>query len=68
MQQHGSKYSPRSFGGVKIHDHVANQIQWNHKCSNLPPPRPRGGVNIELFQNIVMWHIKLNGITNATTW
>ena len=58
------------------HGHVAYQIKENHKCSNkvaniLPsdaPPRPWGWgqkVRIRLFQNMVMLHIKFNGITNA---
>ena len=36
-----------------------------------PPPtpnQPRGWGQNELFQNMVMLHINLNGITNAATW
>ena len=35
------------------------------------PQDPRGGgqkVKIQLFQNMVMLHIKLKGITIAATW
>ena len=61
------------------HGHVVYQIKC-HECSNMvasilpadPPPNPCGGgdqkVKIHLFQNMVMLHIKLNGITNAVTW
>ena len=59
------------------HFHGAYQIKWNHECSNMvanilstdPPPPYSGGQKIinQLFQNIVMLHIKLNGITNAAT-
>ena len=69
-------------GMVKIqhlseHGHVAYQIKWNHKCSNMVatflPADPNPGdcgqkVKFQLFQNTVMLHIKLKGITNATTW
>ena len=54
------------------HGHVAYQIKENHKCSNmvaniLPAdhPHPWGWgqkVKIQLFQNMVMLHIKLKGI------
>ena len=54
------------------HDHVAYQIKGNRECSNkvanilpaatLSPQK----VKIQLFQNMVMLHIK--GITNAATW
>ena len=61
------------------HDNVAYQIKENHGCSNMvanilpvdPHPRPLGWgqkVRIQLFQNMVMLHIKLNGISNAATW
>ena len=66
------------------HGHVAYQIKENHKCSNteatiLPaniltsPPPPMtlvDGVKIQLFQNMVMLHIKLKEIANANaaTW
>ena len=53
------------------HGHVAYQIKWNHECSNMvanilpenPLPTTMGGgggpkVKIQLFQNIVMLHIK----------
>ena len=35
-----------------------------------PTPLNPGGqtVKIQLFQNMVMLHIKLKGITNAATW
>ena len=49
------------------------------KCSNMvanilpadpsPTPYPRGQkVKIQVFQNNVMMHIKLKGITIAATW
>ena len=60
--------------------HIAYQIKWNHECSNMeasiftcrPPPYPRPRVwgrkvKIQLFQNMVMLHIKLNGHVNAST-
>ena len=33
-----------------------------------PLPKPWGVVKIQFFQNTVMLHIKLKGITNAATW
>ena len=35
-----------------------------------PPPPPPGGqkVKIQLFQNMVLLHIKLKAITNVVTW
>ena len=65
------------------HDHVAYQIKGNHECSNMvanilhsdpppPPPRTIGKIvskdQIQLFQNMVMWYIKLKGIMNAALW
>ena len=63
------------------HGRVAYQIKGNHECSNIvanilpadtnPPPRPWGcgqKVKFQLFQNIAMLHIKLNGITIAEIW
>ena len=65
------------------HGHVAYQIKGNHDCSNMaanilpadphPPPSPLPlgwgkKVKIQLFQNMVMLHIKLKGIMNAATW
>ena len=67
----------RSKSTFTEHVHVAYQIKWSHECSNMVvnilsadlPPRPWGQkVEIQLFQNMVMLHIKLNEITNATTW
>ena len=58
------------------HVHVAYQIKQYHKCSNMvviilspdhQPTDPGGGVKIQLFQIMVMLHIKLNGLTNAAT-
>ena len=65
-----SKFSFFNYG------HVVYQITCDHQCNNmlanilpgdpfLPPPQPRGWgqtVKIQLFQNIVMVHIKLNQI------
>ena len=55
------------------HDHVAYQIKGNRKCSNMVanilPAAPLSSqkVKIQLFQNMVMLHIK--GIANtAATW
>ena len=56
--------------------HVANQIKRNDPCINMvanillidPLPGPWGGgqkVKIQPFQNMVMLHINLKGITNA---
>ena len=58
------------------HVHVAYQIKWNHKSSNMVvnilsadlTARPWGGVKIQLLQNMVMLHIKLNGIMDAVAW
>ena len=63
------------------HGHVAYQITGNHEYSNMvanilrtnPPspqdPRARGQkIKIQLFQNMIMLHIKLKGIMNAATW
>ena len=63
------------------HGHVAYQIKWNHEMQqhgskyfarkpHLPPPPhdPRGQgqkVEIKLFQNMVMLHIKLIAITKS---
>ena len=76
MQHHGSKYfarrTPSPDPGVKSKGIT--------KCSNMEaiivpadplPHDPRGWgqkVKIQLFQNMVMLHIKLKGISNATTW
>ena len=62
-------------GGVKMsiffseHGHVVYQID------PRPVPDPLGGlkgwdqmVKIQFFQNMVMLHIKLKGITDAATW
>ena len=61
------------------HGHVAYQIKKNYECSNMVanfasrPQIPQDhkvwgqNVKIQLFQNIVMLHIKLKGITNAAT-
>ena len=54
------------------HDHVAYQIKGNRKCSsmvaNILPAAPLSPqkVKTQLFQNMVMLHIK--GIANAATW
>ena len=61
------------------HGHVAFQVKENHKCSNMvpnilpahpipsPPPPPTLGMGsvgqIQLFQDMVMLHIKLKGTT-----
>ena len=63
------------------HGHVAYQLKGITKCSSIvanflptDPPLPttigrRGQeVKIQLFQNMVILHIKLKGITNAATW
>ena len=71
----------RSTFNSSEHSHVAYQIKVNYECSNLIanilpvypcPPQPLswpwvGGhnVKIKLFQNTVVLHIKLKGITNA---
>ena len=54
------------------HDHVAYQIKGNHECSNMvanilpAAPLSPQKVKIQLFQNMVMLHIK--GIASAATW
>ena len=63
------------------HGHVAYQLKGITKCSSIvanflptdPPPLTTIGrrdqeVKIQLFQNMVMLHIKLKEITNAATW
>ena len=59
--------SPDPGGGVKIQRRVAYQIKGNLKCSNMiantlaadPPPCGWGQkVKIQLFQSMVMLHIK----------
>ena len=58
------------------HCHVAYLIKEKHKCNNLleniiptdQTRRPWGWSQNSAFQNIVMLHIKLKRITNATTW
>ena len=50
------------------HVHVAYQIKWDHKCSNMVAKGVWSKVQIQLFQNMVILHIKFNGITNAATW
>ena len=54
------------------HDHVAYQIKGNRGCSNMvakilpAAPLSPQKVKIQLFQNMVMLHIK--EIANAATW
>ena len=64
--------------------HVLCQIKGNGTCINMvenilsayspthppspPSPDPWGEVKIQPFHNIVMLHIKFNGIANAATW
>ena len=70
-------------GKIKLfseHGHVVYQIKGNHRRSNMqhvrkyvpaapPPPDPWGQkVKIQLFQNMVILHIKLKAIMNAVTW
>ena len=64
---------------ISEQDQVAYQIKRNNECSNIianilptdaqppPPPPLRKGlqVNIQLFQNTVMMHIKFTGITKC---
>ena len=64
------------------HGHVAYQIKWNHEMqqhgskffARRPSPSPnyprgRGQkVTIQLFQNMVIAHIKLGESRNAATW
>ena len=52
MQQHVSKYFDRR---PLPPSHPPDPGEWAHK------------VYIQLFQNMVMLYIKLNGITNAVT-
>ena len=52
MQQYGSKYFAR-----------------RPQPLSPPHPDPMGQkVEIQLFQNMVMLHVKLKAITNAATW
>ena len=54
--------------------HVAYQIKWNHEMQQhgskyfLPAGPLTLGVKINYFQNVVLLHIKLKGITNAAAW
>ena len=62
------------------HGCVAYQIKGNHECSNMVakilhanplPQDPRvwgQKIKTQLFQNMVMLHNKLKGISNAATW
>ena len=60
------------------YSHVAYQIKENHECSNmvaniLPADHPQtlgmGSVGQNSnFQNMVILHIKLKRIMNASTW
>ena len=73
----GAKRSKFNFSE---HGHVAYQIKVNHECSDMvanslpvyPPPFPtlRWGqkVKMHFFQEMVMLHVKLKGLTNAATW
>ena len=69
----------RSNSTFSEHSHVAYQIKVNHECSSIvanilladpyPPTWPCGWgqmVKIQLFQNMVMLHIKLTGITKCS--
>ena len=65
---------------ISEHGHVAYQIKDNHECSNMvanilpadPPPLDPGyevsRSKSQLFQNMVMLHIKFKRITDAATW
>ena len=66
---------------ISENGHVAYQLKGITKCSSIvanflptdPPPLTTIGrrdqeVKIQLFQNMVMLHIKLKEITNAATW
>ena len=74
----GVKTSKGQNSTFSEYGNVAYQIKGNDTCSNmvaniLPadpplPADPGGGVKIQLFQNMVMLHIKLNGMKNAATW
>ena len=48
---------------------ISNAITIAATCKIFWPqnPRPHPGVKIQLFQNMVMLHIKLKGITDAAT-
>ena len=69
---------PPDPGGKKVKiqlGHVAYQLKGNHRSKYfaadppLHPARLRGQkVKIKLFQNMVLFHIKLKRITNAATW
>ena len=59
------------------HAHVEYQIKGNQEYSNMvatifptdPPLDPKGqNIKIQLFQNMVMFYLKLKGITKAATW
>ena len=67
----GSKGQNSAFS--EEHGHATYQVKGNHECNNMvanilhaDPPPLWGG--IQLFQSMVMLHIKLNGITNAATY
>ena len=59
------------------HGHVAHQIRDKHECSNMvenilpTDPIPGDGVSrseFNIFQNMVVLHIKLKRVMNAATW
>ena len=75
----GSKGQKSTFSE---HSHVAYHMQWNDECSNMaanilpfcqqpPTPTPDPGVGSKGqnndFQNMVMLHIELKGISHATS-
>ena len=74
--RHKRKVSKGLNLNLSEHGHDANQIKGNHKCSNMvanilpvdPPPTLGMGLigQNSIFQNMVMLHIKLNGITKCS--
>ena len=74
MQQHCSKCLPTDPPPTLGMGSIGQKSTFSQHCqaNNLPAPPPPltlgQKAKIQLFQNDVMLHIQLKGITNAATW